>query len=273
MGPVRVLFVDDEPSIRLTLPEVLRIHGFEVTPTGTVAEALKAIHEQTYDVLLADLNIGQPGDGFTVVSAMRRTQPKAVTIILTGYPAFETALEAIRGQVDDYAVKPASVNELVRTIHSNLTQRTPHHPLPTKKLGTILRESQERLVAEWLTQVKAEPDLGTSPVRDEERQRFFARVLMDMSEYLELGTQVACDKARESAQFFARERRAQGYTASMLLKETFLIRRVILATVQAHLLGLDMSTVFQDMVRADECLDLHLRHVIESFLAENLLAA
>ncbi|HEX8926782.1 MAG TPA: response regulator, partial [Terriglobales bacterium] len=112
----RVLFVDDEPNIRLTLPAILQMHGFEVTTTATVAEALQAMQNGKFDVLLADLNIGQPGDGFTVVSAMRRTQPDALTFILTGFPAFETALEAIRSQVDDYLVKPANINQLVQKI-------------------------------------------------------------------------------------------------------------------------------------------------------------
>jgi ActR/RegA family two-component response regulator len=42
-----------------------------------------------------------------------------VTMILTGYPAFETALEAIRQQVDDYIVKPADIPALVHAIDSN----------------------------------------------------------------------------------------------------------------------------------------------------------
>src|SRR6185437_1901780 len=103
----RLLFVDDEATIRITLSAILSKHGFKVTVAATVAEALQKITSQQFDILLSDLNIGNPGDGLTVVSAMRRTQPEAVTMILTGYPAFETALEAIRQQVDDYIVKPA----------------------------------------------------------------------------------------------------------------------------------------------------------------------
>src|SRR4051812_26237080 len=113
---IKILFVDDEPAIRATLPQILRLHGFEVTSAADVGEALQAISNQQFDVLISDLNIGSPGDGFTVVSAMRRTQPSCVTLILTGYPAFETALEAIRSQVDDYLIKPAGVQDLVNAI-------------------------------------------------------------------------------------------------------------------------------------------------------------
>jgi DNA-binding NtrC family response regulator len=92
MATPRLLFVDDEPSIRATLAAILKMRGFEVTTAATVSEALQYIARQTFDVLVSDLNIGEAGDGFTVVSAMRRTQPSAATFILTGYPAFETAL-------------------------------------------------------------------------------------------------------------------------------------------------------------------------------------
>src|SRR3954447_14219295 len=135
MNRARVLFVDDEPYIRLTMPPILQMHDFEVTTCATVAEALATMQNETFDVLIADLNIGQPGDGFTVVSAMRRTQPSAVTIILTGYPAFETALQAIRSQVDDYVVKPADVAELVRLINDKLVNHTPTHHLEVKSVS------------------------------------------------------------------------------------------------------------------------------------------
>jgi DNA-binding NtrC family response regulator len=112
----RVLFVDDEPSIRLTLRSVLEEHGFEVRSAGSVAEALVEINSQRFDLLLSDLNIGEQGDGFRVVSAMRSAQPDCITIILTGYPSFETALEGIRYQIDDYLVKPADVDALVKSL-------------------------------------------------------------------------------------------------------------------------------------------------------------
>ena len=118
----RLLFVDDEPSIRLTLPPVLEDYGFEVTAAGSVAEAIDKIESAHFDVLLSDLNIGEEGDGFHVVKAMRRRQPRCITLILTGYPAFESALLAIRHQVDDYLVKPADIDVLVKTINSKLSQ-------------------------------------------------------------------------------------------------------------------------------------------------------
>ena len=79
----------------------MRKRDFDVTSVGTVADALAEITAARFNVLIADMNIGEPGDGFTVVRAMRRAQPNCVTLVLTGHPAAETALLAFRYQVDD----------------------------------------------------------------------------------------------------------------------------------------------------------------------------
>lgn len=119
----RILFVDDEPNIRLTLPPILEQHGFEVKAAGTVAEALNEISASRFDVLISDLNVGENGDGFRVVREMRKRQPGCITMILTGYPAFESAVEAIHHRVDDYVVKPVDVDSLVSSLRDKLTRK------------------------------------------------------------------------------------------------------------------------------------------------------
>ena len=119
----RLLFVDDEESIRLTLPPLLQTEGFEVRVAANVPEALIEINSHQFDVLITDLNISEQGDGFLVVSAMRHLQPRCVNLILTGYPALETAVQAIRCQVDEYLMKPSDVDSLVTTINQKLESR------------------------------------------------------------------------------------------------------------------------------------------------------
>src|SRR4051812_7132489 len=120
MAPCRVLLVDDDAGIRTSLQEILRKEGFEVTVCASVSEGLAEINSKAFDALISDLNIGEPSDGFTVVSAMRRTQPQAITLIMTGFPAFDSALEAIRQQVDAYLMKPTDVRELLGLLRSGL---------------------------------------------------------------------------------------------------------------------------------------------------------
>ncbi len=112
--------MDDEEGIRITLPLLLQQRGFEVRVAANVAEALSEMRTHGFDVLLSDLNIGKNGDGFTVVQAMRKAHPRCLTILLTGYPGFEAALQAIHNEVDDYFVKPADLDCLVSTIERKL---------------------------------------------------------------------------------------------------------------------------------------------------------
>ena len=119
----RLLFVDDEEGIRTTLPAILERPGFEVRVAASVPEAFSEIKTHKFDVLLSDLNIGEDGNGFTVIRAMRQAHPNCVAILLTGYPAFETAVQAIEDEVDGYHVKPADINSLVSTIERKLRSR------------------------------------------------------------------------------------------------------------------------------------------------------
>jgi CheY-like chemotaxis protein len=75
----RVLFVDDEPSIRATLPVILKRRGYVVDVAATVAEALEALRIHRFDILICDLNIGRAEDGYTVIEAIRQVDPGALS--------------------------------------------------------------------------------------------------------------------------------------------------------------------------------------------------
>src|SRR5205823_8767973 len=119
----RVLFVDDEPSIRLTLPPVLQEAGFEVRVSESVPDALFEINTNPYDVLISDLNIGEDGDGFLVVSAMRHVQPGCTNFILPGYPAFERALQAFLNKATIYWFRPSEFGSLSKSGRDRLESR------------------------------------------------------------------------------------------------------------------------------------------------------
>ena len=156
--------MDDEPGIRMTLPAILEQKGFEAKTAASVPEAIEIINKQKFDVLISDLNIGQPSDGFTVVSVMRRVQPEAVTFILTGFPDFESALKAIRNQVDDYLTKPADISMLVATLERKLTNRHPARSIPTQRAPELLLERLEEVLHHWLVEVQSHPELKASKV-------------------------------------------------------------------------------------------------------------
>ncbi len=103
------------------------------------------------------------------MSAKRRTQPKAVTFILTGYQAFETALQAIRLQVDDYITKPTDTETLGEKIRAKLTEPGPEHYIQTKRLMNIVEENIPAITEQWLDNVNADPVLSAIHISEEAR--------------------------------------------------------------------------------------------------------
>jgi DNA-binding NtrC family response regulator len=123
----RILLVDDEVGIRLTLPRILTKHGFDVTSVANAADAVAEIQAEMFDALFSDLNLPAPNEGFRVIEEMKRFQPHCVNFILTGYPAENTALQATQHQVAHYFIKPVDIEELVRTLNKKLAAKPPLH--------------------------------------------------------------------------------------------------------------------------------------------------
>lgn len=269
----RMLFVDDEPAIRTTLPAILRQHGFEVSVAATVAEALFLITSEKFDVLLSDLNIGNPGDGLTVVSAMRRTQPEAVTMILTGYPAFETALEAIRQQVDDYLVKPASIPHLIKAIESKLAAPPRARQLsPPKRVAMILQQNLPRIEELWLEAVESDGALSRLPSTREEKRKVFQEIVDEVvrvaqsysgEEKMEPETRPAAPGRRDFA----------GYTPSLLLTEFCLLRRAVAQVIQENLLAVNLSYLVPDLAEVNETLDRQAQAALRMLTERPVIAA
>src|ERR1035438_8309790 len=112
-------------------------------------EALSRIAAEDFDVLLSDLHMPHAGDGFTVVSAMRHTHPEAVTLVLSGYPALDEALSAIRLQVDEVLVKPVKIYLLRELIHQKLANHVPNKRLPTESVASILEHDLQATIQYW----------------------------------------------------------------------------------------------------------------------------
>jgi ActR/RegA family two-component response regulator len=252
----RILFVDDEEVIRITLSAILTKNDFDVSTAATVAEALQKITSERFDVLLSDLNIGNPGDGLTVVSAMRRTQPEAVTMILTGYPAFETALEAIRQQVDDYIVKPADIPALVNAIQTKLaTPPQKRHLPPPKRVAMILQEQEERIGQLWLSAVESDSSLSQVPLDREQRLHYMKGVLDEVVRAAQTYTGVSAVTLRNAPSGFDRRSHLDGYTPGMMLAEYCILRKIVAQVLQENLLAVNLSYLVPDLAQVNESLD------------------
>jgi ActR/RegA family two-component response regulator len=273
MANPRLLFVDDEAGIRLTLSAILKQKGFDVTAASSVPEALEIIGEQKFDMLLSDLNIGEPGDGFTVVSAMRRIQPEAATFILTGYPDFESALLAIRNQVDDYFTKPADINVLVDRMTKRLNGvKLFCQPVHLRRVSDILRDNSSVICDQWLQWVLATPELVAIPLSTEQRTDHIPGILNELIARVERESQEISEAAVSAAAVSAAEKHGttrckQGYSVPKVLLEAHLLQRAITSTVQSNLLGIDLSHLIADLIEIGESLGFLLEVSVRAYQA------
>jgi signal transduction histidine kinase len=118
----RLLVVDDEESIVLTISEVLRLEGYAVEEATSGAAAVGRLRAEEFDLILTDLHM-EEGDGLSVLEEARRRAPLTISIVLTGYANVGTAISALRHGAYDYLLKPCNIEELKLTVRRGLEHR------------------------------------------------------------------------------------------------------------------------------------------------------
>ena len=101
----RILVVDDEKSIRITLREFLQNEGYDVRISGDALEATDILKEEEFDVVVSDIILPKM-NGIELLERVQETSPKVKVIIMTGEPTDDTATEALRKGAFDYLTKP-----------------------------------------------------------------------------------------------------------------------------------------------------------------------
>jgi signal transduction histidine kinase len=120
--PPRVLIVDDEESVTITMAAILEMDGYSVATALRGDDALRQIAAEEFDLVLTDLRIDD-FDGMDILAAARRRSRDTVGIVLTGYASLESAVKALREGAYDYMLKPADVEELRATVARGIERR------------------------------------------------------------------------------------------------------------------------------------------------------
>jgi len=112
-GKTRVLIVEDDSDLRLTLAEYLETRRFRVNSAKSGSEAIRMFESgQQYDIVFTDLMMPPGPDGLEVLKVARRWHPLSHVVLMTGYSSTETAIEAIRLGAFDYLHKPFQLAEI-----------------------------------------------------------------------------------------------------------------------------------------------------------------
>ncbi|WP_158793459.1 response regulator [Granulicella sp. L60] len=273
MALAKLLLVDDDQALRDTLAVVLRKHDFEVTVAATVSEALKHISSETFDVLLSDLHMPGAGDGLTVVSAMRHSNPKAVTMLLSSFPQMDAAAQAILLQADEILVKPMKMDMLIDAIKQRLAAGAPRTRI-VESVATILERSADSTIKDWFERVEKEDTLMAVPMTFALRSGHLPQIFRDLVLRLRsakiLGSKEMLSPA---ATKHGTDRRRQGYTAAMMVEESRILQVSVFNTLQNNLASIDFSIVLIGVMTIADEVDSQLSQSMKSYLAESIVDA
>ena len=111
----KILIVDDEKSIRLSVQVFLQEAGYDVDTAEDVQNARERLVAAKYDVVVSDIVL--PGaSGVTLLKAIRNASPDVQVIMMTGEPTVETASEAVRAGASDYLAKPVGKDAILLAV-------------------------------------------------------------------------------------------------------------------------------------------------------------
>lgn len=139
--PAKILIVDDDEAIRLSMEELLVRDGYQVRAVGSGEEALAHIARESFDLMLLDLMMKGIG-GMEVLAALRAQALDTAVIVLTAHGSLETAINALRHGAHDYLLKPADTPSIRESIRTTLLKRE-----RIKRQQDLLVQVQQSLTA------------------------------------------------------------------------------------------------------------------------------
>jgi putative nucleotidyltransferase with HDIG domain len=122
MNMPKMLVIDDDPNVRKTLADILRVKGYEVAVAESGAEGIAAAARTPVAVALIDLKLPDMS-GIEVMARIKAATPLTEAIILTGHAALETAVEATNKGAFSYLLKPYQIDELLQHIRRALERQ------------------------------------------------------------------------------------------------------------------------------------------------------
>ncbi len=120
--PSRILVVDDEERLCRSLESLLKKAGYQVQTATDGKEALRLYGENRFDLVISDIRLPEY-DGIQLLEAIRKQDPEAMVILMTGYASLETALAAINMGAYDYLMKPIEFTQLKLAARRALEKR------------------------------------------------------------------------------------------------------------------------------------------------------
>jgi DNA-binding response OmpR family regulator len=263
----KILLVDDNDAVLYMMRELLEAKDFEVVAARNVTEALSQIVTQHFDVLITDLHMPGPGDGFTVATAMRHSQPNALTLVLSGFPDVKEAMAAILLQADEVLVKPYEIDELTGLIRRRMLDEKAPARQNKESVASILERDAEITIQRWLARVRKTEELNFHSLADADRTGHLPELMKDIAGRLrETRIVEAIARPSPAALEHGRLRYRQGYDAPMMVQESRILQVCLFETIQRNIGTVDFSSVLPDIMLIADEVDSQLTQSVRSFL-------
>jgi len=136
----RILLVDDDVAVLLTLKAVLELHQFEVETAESAAQAKEKLASNVYHMVITDARMESETAGFEVIHAARKQPYNPATALLTAYPPCDEDWHVDQSQI---LVKPLGTRDLLRQIEALLIQHEDDKRLPPPVIEALGRHPNE----------------------------------------------------------------------------------------------------------------------------------
>jgi DNA-binding NtrC family response regulator len=140
----RILLVDDEMAILLTLKAILEMNGFEVETANSADNAIARLREAEYNMVITDLRMEKETSGFDVIRFAKKQPYNPATAILTAFPTLGNNWQ--QEGANRLLVKPVGTDELIRQLESLLIthEDSKHKNKKAHAAAAIPRETPKR---------------------------------------------------------------------------------------------------------------------------------
>jgi DNA-binding response OmpR family regulator len=115
----RILVVDDDKEITVTIKLILEDEGYIVDVAATGHEAIQKSEETAYNLALLDIRLPDM-EGVELLKLMKDPVPRTRKIMVTGYPSMQNAVTSLNNSADAYLIKPVDLAKLLATIKEQL---------------------------------------------------------------------------------------------------------------------------------------------------------
>jgi DNA-binding NtrC family response regulator len=140
MDYFRVLVVDDEKDFLETLVNRLKKRNIDASGVLRGEEALAMMKEKLFDVVILDIKMPGGIDGIEALREMKKIQPLAEVILLTGHASVETSIEGMKLGAFDYLLKPIKLEDLMTKMAEAFEKKDSHDQKIRKaKIKELLR--------------------------------------------------------------------------------------------------------------------------------------